>query len=59
MYEKMKLMMMKRLLQVLHEDGQLAEGSTQLPLERLSLQNKCSDGKEMIVATHALVVPVR
>lgn len=47
----------RTLLQVLHKDGHLPERASQFPLKGLPLQDKCADGEEVIVATHALVVP--
>lgn len=44
-------------LEVLHQDGKLAKRAAQLALQCLSLEDEGTDGEELIVATHALVVP--
>lgn len=45
-------------LEALHEDVHLAEEVTQLSLHRLALEQKRPDGEQLVVAAHALVVPV-
>ena len=45
------------LVEVLHEDGELAVGVAELAGHRLPLQNEGADLHEVLIALHAFVVP--